>query len=538
MAMIGQDQNPPAEWHVERAELRAENARLQSALAEQTARADKAEQSAQVLELKFVTIEAERTQQAEVMDAMKAQLDELKRQVFGRSSEKMPPVDRELRRTGRLKRDPAAAAKRRQENKEKREKLEREHFDHKVDRSEPPCPECGRELDQFKQLGDGKQTVVYEYVPGRLIRREHCQETLACPCGEHIVTADGPRKVGEGGGNYGPGFISHVMVTRAGDAIPFYRMERQFKRLGIPIARATMVKLFHRHAEEFRLLVDLLFERIRGSPVVLADETPMKMQLKSTTGKAGKGFFWVFIADGFIGYRFSPTRSGVTPREVLGGSPGTLVVDAYTGYNRVTGPDARTRAGCLAHSRRKFHRALDKAPEAQTALNFILDLYRVEHEAMALGVVRKPDHLKMRKEQSEPLMKEFRKWLDQQDGLHPPKSPMGRAVGYALKNWTALGQFLKSEQIPIDNNQAENGLRIVALHRKNSLTVGHDEAGQNHAVILSLVRTCEAFDVNPQEYLEDILLRIQEWPRQRLDDLLPHNWQRLKDAGELPPLTS
>ena len=108
----------------------------------------------------------------------------------------------------------------------------------------------------------------------------------------------------------------------------------------------------------------------------------------------------------------------------------------------------------------------------------------------------------------------------------------------ALKNWTALSQFLKSEQIPIDNNEAERGLRIVALHRKNSLTVGHDEAGQNHAVVLSLVRTCEAFDVNPQEYLEDILLRIQDWPHQRLDDLLPHNWQRLKEAGELPPLTS
>jgi transposase len=538
MAMIGQDKNPPTQWQIELAELRVENARLRKALAEQTARAERAEEQVRNLEAKVTALEAERDQQAEVMDVMKAQLDELQRMVFGRSSERMPPVDVELRRTGKANRDAAAAAaaKRRKENKNKKASLETERIDHKVDRSGPPCPECGRDVDKFKQVGDGQTSDLYEFVPARFIRRRHYRETLACPCGEHMVTAQGPAKVGEGGGNYGPGFISHVMVSRAGDAIPFNRMEKQFKRLDIPIARATMVKLFHRHAEEFRILVDRLFERIRGSPVVLADETPMKMQRKFDTGKAGKGYFWVFIAGNLIGFRFSPSRSGKTPSAVLGSSKGTLVVDAYTGYNKVTGTDARTRAGCLAHARRKFFKALDKAPEAQTALDFILEVYKVEHDAKAQGVVRKPDHLRMRTEQTKPVMDEFKKWLDQQAGVHPPKSPMGKAVGYALKNWEALTQFLKSEQVPVDNNRSENALRIVALHRKNSLTVGHDEAGENHAVILSLVRTCEANDVNPQEYLEDLLLRIHDWPSQRLDDLLPDNWKRLKEAGELPPI--
>ena len=71
-----------------------------------------------------------------------------------------------------------------------------------------------------------------------------------------------------------------------------------------------------------------------------------------------------------------------------------------------------------------------------------------------------------------------------------------------------------------------------------TLAGGHDEAGENHAVILSLVRTCEACDVNPQHYLEALLLRIQDWPSQRLDDLLPHDWKRLMDAGELQPINS
>jgi hypothetical protein len=40
--------------------------------------------------------------------------------------------------------------------------------------------------------------------------------------------------------------------------------------------------------------------------------------------------------------------------------------------------------------------------------------------------------------------------------------------------------------------------------------------------------------VNPLEYLTDILLRIQTWPADRIDELLPANWKKLKDAGELP----
>lgn len=115
---------------------------------------------------------------------------------------------------------------------------------------------------------------------------------------------------------------------------------------------------------------------------------------------------------------------------------------------------------------------------------------------------------------------------------------MGNAINYALKNWDALNQFLNSEQTPLDNNKSESALRIVALSRKNSLTIGHDEAGENLARVLSLCASCQAADVNPEEYLADVLLRIQLWPADRLDDLLPANWQILKNNGQLPPINS
>jgi len=49
--------------------------------------------------------------------------------------------------------------------------------------------------------------------------------------------------------SYGPGFIAHLIVSKCGDSIPLYCLEKQYRRLGIPISRSTMTDLFHRHAE-------------------------------------------------------------------------------------------------------------------------------------------------------------------------------------------------------------------------------------------------------------------------------------------------
>ena len=37
-------------------------------------------------------------------------------------------------------------------------------------------------------------------------------------------------------------------------------------------------------------------------------------------------------------------------------------------------------------------------------------------------------------------------------------------------------------------------------------------------------KTCEAMGVNPQEYLADVLMRVQDWPAARVGELLPESW--------------
>ena len=152
---------------------------------------------------------------------------------------------------------------------------------------------------------------------------------------------------------------------------------------------------------------------LAASDVVLADETPMKMQHPNR-----KGYVWTFIADDIIVYRFSGSRSGQTPTSVLGDSMGVLVVDMYTGYNEVTSTGKRQRSGCLAHVRRKLFDALAYAPEAQAALDMIRDVYVLEHDARAAGVVRTTAHLQLRQERSRPLMERLHAYLTEQKPLH------------------------------------------------------------------------------------------------------------------------
>ena len=73
---------------------------------------------------------------------------------------------------------------------------------------------------------------------------------------------------------------------------------------------------------------------IAKSDVVLGDETTVRLQ-KSTS----KGWMWTFLSPAVVGYRFSASRLGATPQEVLDGSIGLLVADDYTGSNHVCTPD-------------------------------------------------------------------------------------------------------------------------------------------------------------------------------------------------------
>jgi transposase len=456
----------------------------------------------------------ERAQTLEVrLVEMQAQLEALKRAVFGKKSERQPAPAKLTPPA-----DPEHSKQKRKDHAEALKAVPELRIEHPVPDELKACPKCGGEASRPLPPKTSEQ---WEYVPGHFERRVHVRHVLACGCGEHIVTAPAPAKVIDRG-KYGPGLCAHAVVSKCADAIPLHRLAKAFARAGVPVSDRTLGELFHLSAELLTPIYDTLMQKIAADEVVQADETPLQVQ---ALGKTKRAYVWTFLSGDRIGYRFSPGRSGQTPLSVLGGTNGTLVVDAYTGYNATCTPDQRERAGCLAHVRRKFHDAQSSAPEAAAeAMRLILEVYRVEHEAKRLGIVRGPAHRELRQTAGKAAMARLHDWLVAQREQHLPKSPMGQAIGYALGQWPSLQVFLENPAVPIDNNASERALRIVALGRKNFLFVGNDVAGQNLAVLLSLVRTCEAVGVNPQAYLTDVLMRVQDWPATRVAELLPECW--------------
>ena len=474
---------------------------------------------------------SELADQGEKLSAVVATLEKLQRQVFGKRSEKIPRIDDELRASAAA--DPAIALERRRENAEERKRVVvPRQIEHKIPDDRKTCPRCGGH--DFSDLGPGKVTEIYELLPPLIERQIHIQEKLRCKCGEGILTADPPPRVYDKA-RFGPNLIASVVVAKCADAIPLHRQAKAFQRAGIPMSDSTLGDVFHRAAEITEPLSKRLLDLVASSEIVLADETTVRVQAK---GKTRTAWLWDFIARDeqgrdLIAYVYSRSRSGETPERVLAGTEGKLLVDGYTGYNKVTLPGGRERAGCLAHLRRKFFEASAAAPDlARKAMDLILDVYRVERMAMDDGVYGTPEHLKRRKAHAEPSMIELKLLLDQEKDKHPPKGPMGEAIRYALGQWNALNLFLTDARLPVDNNLSERALRAAALGRKNYLFVGHDVAGENLAGLYALVATCAANGVNPTAYLADVLLRVQTHPASRIDEILPHNW---KPPATQPP---
>ncbi len=271
-------------------------------------------------------LEAKLEQTAAKLEAVVAKMAAMERRILGPKSEKLPPMDREVRKERPA--DPAATQATRRKNAELRAtRVVSEDVPHKVPDTERTCPKCNG--SDLRPVGAGKVTVVLDYVPGYFRRRHHVRETLACTCGEHIVTAPGPDHSVEGA-RYGDSFRAFVVISKCADAIPLYRQAKMMSRFGIPISRSTLTDLFHQAARQLAPLSRRLLELVAAAEVVQADETSLKMQKPNK-----RGFVWTFLAEKLIAYVFSGSRSGETPSTVLGASAGTLVVDMYV-------PAART----------------------------------------------------------------------------------------------------------------------------------------------------------------------------------------------------
>lgn len=487
--------------------------------------------------------------QAELLVAnenLKHKLGAEKKQRFGKGSEKSKTVSRDKKPelTAQQKAERREKAKRRRkENRASRAKIPIEERSLEVPDDQKVCQRCGQ-FAEFEEIEGGcKETEILERTISALKRLKYRRQKLRCRCGKTFVEAEAPARVFPES-EFGPGFVSSIIVAKTLDSMPFYRQRKALFREGLYLNDNTLGSLFHKAAEKLRPLYEKLESLVKDSWLILADETvltflsPNKGEALSPNKKTNRGFVWCFLdpENQRVVFRYDVSRSGKIPEQLLKNTSGILLCDGYSGYNVVVNSYDRERAGCLAHARRKFFDLLESDGDLVSP---ILDLFKVVYRVEAkvaetpefLGAVA---HLAERKTKSLPALEKIKEYCEQElEGLEPTHR-VASAMNYFVNQWAALIKFTEDARIPVDNNFCERTLRIIALLRKNSLFVGNPKSGQRTMVLLSLAQSCVLQGINPLEYFMDVLLRMADPPGD-LRELLPENWKPPPKSVVLSP---
>ena len=403
--------------------------------------------------------------------------------------------------------------------------LERIEIEHDLDNK--ACPACGQER---RRIG-AEVSEQLEYFPASFKVLQHIRPKYACAKCDHegyhpqiTAAAKPPQPIDRG--LPGPSLLAYVAVSKLGDHLPLYRLERIFERQGVHVARSTMCAWMAAAGELVRPLVELMIARVKQSRSIHTDDTPVPIQSPGEK-QCRKGRIWCYLGDEsnpYTVYDYTPSRSRDGPARWLAGFSGYLQADAYGGYDGIYHAQGVTEVACWAHARRKFYDAQDSdGKRAAQLLALVGQLYALEREAKDID---EETRLALRQGRSVPVLSAIKEWLDTEDQIVLPRSPMGLAMQYAQNQWVALTTYTTQGFLKIDNNASERALKRVALGRKNWLFAGHDAAAENHARLWSLIASAERHGVDPQRYLTSLLAKIGQTPAGELEQFLPDVWKR------------
>ncbi|MGA2225352.1 MAG: IS66 family transposase [Syntrophobacteraceae bacterium] len=392
---------------------------------------------------------------------------------------------------------------------------------HDIEESEKIC-QCGAQLCRIGEDVCEKLDIIPATV--QVIR--HIRPKYACKnCegveseGPTVIIAPPPPEIIPKG-TATPGLLAHVAVSKYADALPLYRQEKIFERYGIELNRSTMAGWMVKAAQACKPVMDLLYQKLRSGPLINVDETPVQVLNEPGRANTTKSYMWVFRGGlpekPVILYRYSATRSGEIPREVLQGYRGYCQTDAFSGYDGLEGTiEGIQLVGCFVHARRNFIKVVDargkggksKTGSAEVALGYIGQLYRIEKAARE-AELSLCEMQRLRIERAEPVLEEFKAWLEKKKDQTPPQGLLGKAISYILSRWSKLVRYLENAYITPDNNAAENAIRPFVIGRKNWLFAGSPSGADAAATIYSLIETAKACGLDPYHYLRLIFEKI------------------------------
>ena len=475
--------------------------------------------------------------------SLKFRLEQLEKMIFGRKSEKYTHL-KDPQQLSLLPEDVMQNLVVEQETKQVTttivNKVKKPRPNHPGRKPFPPnLPieeirlEPTEDISQMKYIGD-EVTETLDYVEAilkiqRIIRPKYLEQTISETTKKpikRIVIAELPsRPIRKGIAE--AGLLSHIFVCKYIDHLPFYRIIERFKRdYNWDLSRTTVSGWFAACCRLLKPLYNLLKQKILDTDYLMVDETSYKVQEDGKAGKCFNGWFWLYENPHtkLVIYDYRKDRSAANPLEMLADFSGHIHVDGYTSYPVVERKLPITLLVCWAHARRKFVEAYNYDKKGvDEIVQLIKGLYKVEKE-LRLTKANHRQRYELRQLKSKPILDKIALWMKDNAAKYPPSSPVAKAIQYSSSRWKELVLYTSDGKFEIDNNLVENSVRPVALGRKNYLFAGSHEAARNAGMMYSFFTCCKRNNVNPFNWLKDVLQRIPEQSIQNLDMLLPDQW--------------
>jgi transposase len=470
---------------------------------------------------------------------MEAKVQALMQQYFGRSSEKLDPNQLHLaleaaqadialaEEESPVPAKPRTPSDRRARRLEDLPVLERVYLD--VSPEEKIAPD-GTPMVKIRE----EITDLVDYRPGCLFRRQIVRPVYACP--SHAtpprIAPLPPRVVPSG--QVASGLVAHVVISKFCDHLPIHRQEQMLARLGPTFTRQAMGQWVNHSTLLLQSVHSVLRTEALEGRYIQMDETPISVLDPERAGKARDAWLWAVHSPEkkIVIFEFHKTRSHAPPKQLLDGFKGVLQTDGFSAYdtalNALPG-HAIIRAACMAHARRGFMEALESGDDRATPFLILFGkLYKVEAEARDLDPVTRALR---RAEHSVPLLLQLhQRFLGANaDPSVLPQGDLAQAINYCLARWTELGLFTEPGygHIQIDNNPIERQIRPTKLGLRNWLFIGHPDAGDNPAVIYSIIGTCKLNKIDPWAYLNWALPGLAAATNRTAADFTPQRFAAL-----------
>jgi transposase len=399
--------------------------------------------------------------------------------------------------------------------------FERVEIVHDLSEEEKQCG-CGIEMEQIgEEISEELEMRPAQFWVVRHIRPKYACKNKDC---EGVERAEGERAVKIAPAPLQlipksiatPSLLSHILISKFCDSLPFYRQEQQFRRLGLELSRGTMCIWTVKVAEKCKRLVELLRQVVLSGPLINIDETTFQVLSEPDRRVDSKSYMWVYRGGPpgkvAVVYIYDESRSGSVASEFLGDFQGYVQTDGFSAYDFLDKREGITHVGCWAHARRKFFKVVKASGgkgkvkdlqgfgKAGEALQTIRNLYAIEKKARNMELA--PELIyEERQQKSKPILDKFKLWLEELAPTVPGKSLLGKALNYTLGQWPRLIKYLGDGIIKMDNNLPENAIRPFVVGRKNWLFFEQPGGAEAGATLYSLIETAKVNGLEPYHYL-------------------------------------